>query len=288
MADSIDSQIQKLGGAVRTLAMIGAALKLRAKHDVEPEIREQIMRGAKAALGEDPDKLDEGQLPGLLAMIGMVFGEAGELFRHPERGGAWEIEDTTLLQAQGQGSRQAFRRIVALAESRPLLGKTLEGRFLDVGTGVGGIALEAASSCPELIVDGIDIWEPSLALARQNVAASPYAARVNVWRCDVAELEPLRRYSLVWLPTMFMKRAVVEQALNRILAASLGGAYLVVARYTRTSDPVAGAFATLRTLRSGGDLIEASELEDMLRARSYLDVETDVLPLATYTLGRLP
>jgi|SRR5271156_1922062 len=49
-----------------------------------------------------------------------------------------------MLQAQGQASRQNVRNNLKLAKDRPRLAGVLTGRFLDVGTGVGTIALEAA------------------------------------------------------------------------------------------------------------------------------------------------
>jgi hypothetical protein len=46
--------------------------------------------------------------------------------------------------------------------------------------------------------------------------------------------------------------------------------------------------SALRTLRGGGEVTEPSELEDMLRSRGYVDVESDAAPLATFVLGRRP
>jgi SAM-dependent methyltransferase len=287
MREFIDDRIQSLGDALRGLSLIGASLKLRSGNDAEPAIREQIMIGAQAALGRSIGALEEKHVSVLLETIGIALAEAGELFRHPNRAGEWKVADTTFLQTQGQASRFVFRRILVLAETRPLLRKTFDGRLLDVGTGVGGIALEAASSCPTLFVEGIDIWEPALALARQNVSASPNAARITIRQCDVCELADGERYTLVWLPTMFLKRSLLRRALERIVAASLSGSYLVAATYTRPSDPVAASFAALRTLRSGGEVTDASEVEDLLRAHHYVDVESTASPLATLTLGRL-
>ena len=42
--------------------------------------------------------------------------------------------------------------------------------FLDVGVGVGLLGVEMARLWPNLRIVGIDVWPPSLALARQNVA----------------------------------------------------------------------------------------------------------------------
>ena len=128
-------------------------------------------------------------------------------------------------------------------------------------------------------------WEEP---ARQNVAASPHAGRVHLAELDVTDLDPGPRYTLVWLPTMFMTRSVVARAIDRIHAASCNGAWLVAALYTTPDDPFAAAMAKLRTLRGGGEVTDPMDLAEMLRSIGYVDVEVDAAPLATFVLGRLP
>jgi len=270
------------------LALIGASLKLRSSDAVEPAIREQIDLGVRLALGDEAAALDDSELEPLLMMADMAFAEGSELLRSPGRPRGWQVENAQLLQAMGRASSTAFDRILALSETRPLLRETLKGKFLDVGTGVGGIAIKAAETCPDLHVDGIDIWPPSLALAEQNVAASPYASRIHLSNLDVTALESEPHYTLVWLPTMFMARSIVESALDRIVAASRSGAWLVAPLYTTPADPFLAVMSTLRTLRGGGEVTEPREIEDMLRLRGYIDIEVDVQPLATFILGRRP
>ncbi|MBV8642368.1 MAG: class I SAM-dependent methyltransferase [Candidatus Eremiobacteraeota bacterium] len=53
------------------------------------------------------------------------------------------------------------------------------GTFLDVGTGVGWLAIEAAQSWPAWRVVGIDSWKPALELAQQKLSQSSVAARVE-------------------------------------------------------------------------------------------------------------
>jgi precorrin-6B methylase 2 len=286
--ETINDRVQYLTLTVRMLAVVGASLKLRSNEEVDQKIQEQIDIGARLALGNDVDMLDDQQVSSFVTTIEMAFAEGGELFRNPNRSASWKVEDANLLQAQGQASRHVFARILSLAETRPLLHDTLTGHFLDVGTGVGGIALEAAETCPDLRIDGIDIWEPALALAKRNLSGSPFVDRVHLIHRDVSALKPGPRYTLVWLPTMFMKRAVLERALDRVVAASRHGSYLVAALYTRPRDPFLAVISALRTLRSGGDIMETPELENMLRSRGYVDVESDTAPLATFVLGRLP
>lgn len=288
MSDPMEAQVTQLSMAVRKLSMIGSALKIRKHPDVDPRISSLIADSVKSMLGVEVEALDDREASALVRMIDMSFAEAGELLRDPARPAEWRVTDPVLLQTQGQASRQAFHRILELSAGRPLLQKALQGRFLDIGTGVAGIALEAAERCPSLVIEGIDVWEPALALAKRNVEDSAYADRIRIRNLNVTELADDAGYTLVWLPTMFMKRAVVEAALDRVAAASRKDAYLVTARYTTPVDPAAAAFVDLRTLRSGGEPIADLEMEHMLRVRGFIDVESDTPPsrLVTYTLGR--
>ena len=73
------------------------------------------------------------------------------------------------------------------------------------------MALEAAELCPSLQVDGLDIWEPSLALARANVAASRHAARIEIRAQDVTQLDEHAAYTLAWLPAPFLPQIEGDQ-----------------------------------------------------------------------------
>ncbi|MDY0978335.1 methyltransferase domain-containing protein [Massilia sp. CFBP9012] len=269
------------------LAVIGAALKLRSGTGVDTAIHEHIRDGLRLALGDAAADLDDAEIAPLLVEIEMAFVESGELFREPDRTAQWKIEDRNHLQAMGRSSSNAFDRILGLASTRPSLQAALDGVFLDVGTGVGGVALRAAQTCPDLDIDAIDIWEPALRLAAENVAASAHGGRIRLRRLDVTALDPGPRYTLAWLPTMFMTLPVLEQAIDRIAAASCSGSWLVAPLYTRPDDPFMAVMSSLRTLRSGGEVTQAVELEALLRARGYVDIEVDVGPIATFVMGRL-
>ncbi len=67
-----------------------------------------------------------------------------------------------------------------------LLGAWARGgeRILDVGTGTGVIALMMAQRFPDACVTAIDIDAAAVSQARENVAASPFAARIEVHQAD--------------------------------------------------------------------------------------------------------
>lgn len=286
MSEALMREVQHLTRAARMLAVVGAAAKLRSAGAVDAAIRQQIERGARMVLGDAVADLETSDVEPMLTMIGMALAEAGELFRDPARMAGWQVQAPELLQAQGRASSHAFDRILGLAETRPLLRDALTGTFLDVGTGVGGIALRAAEACPDLRIDAIDIWEPALRLAAQNIAVSPHADRIRLRDLDVTALEPGEGYTLAWLPTMFMNRAVVEAATARIAAATRRGGWIVAALYTTPHDPFAATMASLRTLRGGGEITDPLEIRELLQADGYIDVEVDVAPVATFILGK--
>lgn len=70
-----------------------------------------------------------------------------------------------------------------------LLGAWAPGgkRVLDVGTGTGVIALMMAQRCPEAHVVGIDIEPDACRQARSNVAASPFAGRVDILQTSLQD-----------------------------------------------------------------------------------------------------
>ena len=62
-------------------------------------------------------------------------------------------------------------------------------RILDIGTGTGLIALMMAQRFPEAQIVGIDIDPEAIVQARENVAASPFAARIMINRKDATKFE---------------------------------------------------------------------------------------------------
>ena len=64
-----------------------------------------------------------------------------------------------------------------------------QSRILDIGTGTGLIALMMAQRYPEAQLSAVDIDSDAVAQARENVALSPFAARIAVSLCDIKDFE---------------------------------------------------------------------------------------------------
>jgi SAM-dependent methyltransferase len=288
MNDTVINRVQELARAARMLALVGASLKLQSAGAGGTSIRQQVERGVELVLGEATGALGLPEHAQLLSTIEMALVESNDLFRNVGQPAGWKVEEPTTLEAMGRASSSAFDRILALAETRAGLRSCFSGRFLDVGTGVGGIALRAAETCPGLAVEAIDIWAPALRLAERRVADSPHASRIELHELDITELDPKPRFTLAWLPTMFMPRPIVQEAITRIASASRPAAWFVTALYTTPEDPFSAVMSTLRTLRSGGEITDAEELAALLRSRGYVGVEVDMSAVATLVFGRLP
>src|SRR5271165_1902048 len=284
---TFQAELRRIAGHVQTFAAVGAALRLhQAKQQADPAVQAQLLAAVEAVLPGALDGLNPQQISDALAYATFQIGEATDLFHNADRRPGWVLRDPIMLQALGQASRQNVRSIVALATERPRLAASLAGRFLDVGTGVGAMALEAAERCPSVRVVGIDIWEPSLALARANVAASPHAARIEIRAQDVTQLNEPAAYTLVWLPAPFLPRPAAEAALARVTAALAPSGHLVVGLYAVPTDRVGAALTALRVARSGGHVLDTAGIEQQLRARGFVDVEAHIMLPTTFVIGR--
>jgi precorrin-6B methylase 2 len=285
---ALEAELRRMGDVARGMAAIGAALRLRrGEMEAHPDVAARLADAIAVLLPGGLDGLDDAQISTALALVTHSLEEARDLFEKPDRPPAWAVHDPAMLRAQGQASRRVVHRIIALAAERPALAAALTGRFLDVGTGGGAIALEAAAQCPSLRVVGLDIWEPALALARVNVAASPDAARIDIRAQDVTCLDEVAVYTLAWLPAPFLSQAIAQAALDRLAVALAPGGYLVVGLYLPPADPTGAALAALRLTRSGGHVWDSGVMEAELRSRGFAGVETCAGPPAvTFVMGR--
>lgn len=160
--ESLMGTTQRLSASMGALAALGAELRLRrdaaSAHPQTRQLLQEIVHGIDPNLlnGISPD-----QEAIALAVIRVGFHQAVDLLDDPARAPGWLHEDPAVLQTIGQLSRRNVHQINAFAAMRPSLKETIErsGTFLDIGTGVGWLAIEAARMWPRMKVVGIDIWD---------------------------------------------------------------------------------------------------------------------------------
>jgi cyclopropane fatty-acyl-phospholipid synthase-like methyltransferase len=213
------------------------------------------------------------------------------LLENPERERGWTYDDPVVLESQGQASRLIVRGIETLASQHPDISLTLKqpGSFLDVGTGVGWLAIEAAQSWTAWRVVGIDSWKAALDLARKNVAQSPVADRVEFRFQRIEQLDDDASFALAWLPGPFIAAEVMPVAIERVYHALKPGGWLIVGLYPPPPDELGQVLTKLRIVRSGGHPWTTNEVEEQLRAVGFDSIESfSPMPPVLFVAGRRP
>jgi len=280
----------RLQASVEALAALGAELRIRREGlPADPQI---VRRLQDVFCALDPSLLDGmsvEQEETALAVIQSAVGQAVALLEDPSRALGWSYDDPAVLQGQGQASRRFVRAINALASRRPDLQRTLHerGAFLDVGTGVGWLAIEAARAWPSLRCVGIDVWEPALRLARANLAGAGMEERVELRAQGVEELEEESAFTLAWLPAVFVPLDVVPAALKNLRKALTPGGWLVFSVLGALPDRLSEALAALKVTRNGAHPWTPAEAEEQLRRLGLEQVETfSPDPMTVIIVGR--
>jgi SAM-dependent methyltransferase len=207
---------------------------------------------------------------------------------------SWSAQSDQALLAQGRASAygaRAFAQLVLPAMDD--IGSRLAvpgARMLDIGTGVGALAIAFAQIFPQLHVLGIDVLDRPLDLARQNIAASDAAARVRVRKQDVAGFTDDTGFDLAFLPAPFVPRPAVQAGLPRITAALRPRGWVFVARGKFGGTPAEDALTRLKTLVYGGTPLDEAEASDLLRSAGLTSVRPVPTPEGApgITIGQKP
>ena len=248
--------------ATEALAAVGAELTLKqAPEPGHPAVAGALQAVSAAAGLAGLDELTGPQRQMVTGLIRLGLHQASDLVDNPGRPPGWAFTDPAILQGWGRGSAVVPG---ALAAAVPELADVRS--FLDVGSGVGLLAVAAAGVWPQATVVGIDVWGPSLEAAAANVRAAGLGDRITIRDQDVAALDDADAYDCAWFPTFFVTEPVLEAAMPRLYRALRPGGWLVLGRMASPPDPLAQAVTTLRTIRGGGADFDAKRLVAALEA----------------------
>jgi SAM-dependent methyltransferase len=284
--EQVMGTVQGMSTAVDVLAAVGAELNMKTSGaHTDPSIEAALARVIEAAGLGDLDELAPPQQAMVLALIRMFFAQAADLLAEPERGAGWAFTDPHVLDGYGRGSMMVPMRLVA----EPELANVTS--FLDVGAGVGLLAVSAANVWPESAVVGIDVWEPSLERARANVGAAGLEDRITLRKQDLTALDDADAFDCAWVPTFFLPEDVLKTGLARVLRAVRPGGWVVLGVFLAPPDPVAEAAMQLRTIRSGGCVLDGARAAELLDDAGFVAVHplerTMPMPLG-FVLGQRP
>ena len=120
-----------------------------------------------------------------------------------------------------------------------------------------------AERWPRLKVEGIDIHEPALALAEENLSVSQVASRVKFKKCDVLQLVTSGNFVAAFIPAIFVPEQVVKNALVKLRDAIEPGGWLFFASFKEPEEELPRALMDLKSTVWGGrvwPIDEATEL----------------------------
>ena len=206
----------------------------------------------------------------------------------------WDAQSDEALLAQGNASAQAARGFAQFA--LPMMGGLAErlaapgARMLDVGTGVGALAVGFAQVFPQLHVLGIDVLDRALGLARQAIDASGVAARVTVRKQDVAGFADDTGFDLAFLPAPFIPQPALHGGLPRVAAALRPGGWLMAGHGKFGGTPAEDALTRLKTIAYGGTPLDEAAAYELLRDAGLTSVQPVPTPpgAPAITIGKKP
>ena len=228
---------------------------------------------------------------GLAAQAAAPIHQVAALLR--SEGQMWAAQSDEALLAQGRASA---RGAAAFAQfGFPMLAGLQEAfaegaRMLDVGTGVGAMAVAYAELFPRLTVVGIDVMPRVLGLAEQTVAASSVSDRIILREQNVSSLDEPETYAFAWLPAPFIAASALGAGVQRVVDSLRPDGWLMLGHGKYGGSAMNDAVGRFKTIAYGGTALNDGEAEGMLRSAGLVDVRTVPTPQGApaITVGRKP
>lgn len=277
------------------LTALGAALDARATGTaLDPAVAARVQE-LLAALGA-ADLLDEVGVQEATIMRSLIRAMHlldGKLLFPQTRAIGWSHAEPEILASIGETARMhaltATREIVpacsGLAERMGAPGAAM----LDVGVGVAGTAIAMAQMWPELSIVGIDVWQPSLRLARENVERADLSARITLREQSVEALADLDAYDYVYYANAFIPERIAIAGLARARAALRPGGWVSIGASNESAPAPIAALFRLRETHWGGPVWSPAQAQQVLRDAGYVDVHALPCPptaLVSWVVGR--
>ena len=267
--------VQRLNGPMEALGALAAELRAQTEGlSLDPAVHAAI-GDVLSSLGVDRDALAALPRDAKVAAAGGIVAflrQSVDVAENPAKAPGWTFTDPDFLQNQGRMSMSVADVVRLVAPGLSDLAARLDGgraSFLDVGTGVGWLAIAMAKRFPGLSVVGLDTFAPAIAVGRENVAREGLADRIELRQEDVTALADRDRYDLAFVASPFLRDDIVRTAIERTRAALGPGGVLLFGTFATVDDPVARATQALRIVRSGGRPWELEEARALLESAGF-------------------
>ena len=263
------------------LAALGAALDAKASGTpLEPAIGARVEE-LLAALGAGDmlSGVSAEEATPLVPEIRHQLRLNSKLLYAETRSTCWSYPDPQLLSEIGEFSRAHANAITRMAvPALDGLSQRFEApgaAFLDIGVGVAGTAVALAQQWPALRIVGIDVWQPSLALARENVEKANLGERIELREQGAETLVDDQVFDLAWMPIPFIPERVIPASAERTLRALRSGGWVILPfANLEGMDAASTAFWRLRLATWGGPQWATSDVEKVLRDAGFVEVRT--------------
>lgn len=196
--------------------------------------------------------------------------------RHGDLAPGWQHTDPELLEAQGRSGRSAIPAMVLGIRQNPELDARLRqpsASFLDVGVGVGVIAIELCRAYPALRVVGLEPAAAPLAQARRNVAAAELVDRIELRQQGVQDLQDSEAFDLAYVAQVFIPDGVFEAGLVNVWRALRPGGWLSMPAVSAASDDLEAVLSRLRNILWGGGVRLPEQVAERARAVGFVEVQ---------------
>jgi predicted O-methyltransferase YrrM len=196
--------------------------------------------------------------------------------RHGKLAPGWQHTDPMLLEAQGRSGQGAMPAMIQSLRQNPELAARLDqpsASFLDVGVGVGVIAIELCRAFPALRVVGLEPAAAPLAQARANVAAAGLADRIELRHQGVEDLQDSEAFDLAFVAQVFIPDGVFAAGLARVWRALRPGGWMSMPAISAPGADLEAALSRLRNLLWGGGVRLPEQVVQAARAVGFTSVQ---------------
>lgn len=194
----------------------------------------------------------------------------------------WSDHSDATLRAQGEASGAAATMFSAfLLPQFPELATRLNNsgaRMMDVGTGIGALAVGYARAFPHLHVTAIDVLDRALELASVTVQGAGLSDRVTLRRQSVADVDETSTYDLAWIPAPFVPEPAFTDGVGRLAAALRPGGLLMIGHGKYDGPSIDVALTRFKTVAYGGTPLDGAAAVRLLQSHGLEGVQSIPTP----------